>query len=47
VALGEVAGRMKAEGQKVINLTMGEPDFDTPQFIVRAARGELRGAHTE
>jgi aspartate aminotransferase len=46
VALGEVAGRMKAEGQEVIDLTMGEPDFDTPQFIVRAAQAALEAGFT-
>lgn len=29
----QAAARLKAEGYDVIDLTLGEPDFDTPQFI--------------
>lgn len=32
------AKRMAAEGQDVIDLGLGEPDFDTPAHIVEAAR---------
>ena len=29
----QIAGEMRARGEKVIDLSVGEPDFDTPQFI--------------
>ena len=29
----QLAGEMRARGEKVIDLSVGEPDFDTPQFI--------------
>lgn len=36
-----------AEGlENVIYLNVGEPDFDTPEHIVRAAEKALRGGHT-
>jgi aspartate aminotransferase len=29
----QLAGEMRARGEKVLDLSVGEPDFDTPQFI--------------
>ena len=29
----QLAGEMRARGEKVIDLSVGEPDFDTPEFI--------------
>lgn len=46
VVLREIAGRMKGEGQDVIDLTIGEPDFDTPQFIVHAAEAAMEAGFT-
>lgn len=37
---------MRAEGKDVLLLSVGDPDFDTPQPIVEAAIDSLRGGHT-
>jgi Aminotransferase class I and II. len=37
LAMNTIANRLKAEGKKVINFGVGEPDFDTPQYIKEAA----------
>ena len=40
----QLAGEMRARGEKVIDLSVGEPDFDTPQFIKDyAVEGLQRG----
>jgi aspartate aminotransferase len=46
-AAAQVARELKAAGRDIISLTTGEPDFDTPEHIRRAAteamnRGETR-----
>lgn len=45
----EIAARAKAlqgEGRNICSLSAGEPDFDTPEFIVEAARGALLDGYT-
>lgn len=37
LSLSAAANRLKASGKPIINLTVGEPDFDTPEFIKQAA----------
>ena len=37
LAISALAKKLKAEGQNVLNLAVGEPDFDTPEFVGRAA----------
>ena len=37
IAVSARARALKAQGRKVIDLGAGEPDFDTPEFIRRAA----------
>ncbi len=39
--------QLKASGKDIINLTIGEPDFDTPEHIKEAARGALRDGFTK
>lgn len=39
--------QLKATGKDIINLTIGEPDFDTPEHIKEAARGALRDGFTK
>lgn len=49
VTLG-VAARAKeraAQGHDIIDLSVGEPDFDTPEFIKEAAVQALRAGHTK
>lgn len=39
------AAKLEAEGQSIINLGIGQPDFKTPEHIVEAAIKALRGGH--
>ncbi len=41
------ARKLKQEGKDVINLSIGEPDFDTPQFIKEAAKVALDQGYTK
>lgn len=41
LAISAKAKAMKAEGLDVLNFSVGEPDFDTPQHIVAAAKKAL------
>src|SRR5699024_10762468 len=38
---------LRAEGISVLNLTVGEPDFDTPDYIKDAARAALDAGETK
>ncbi len=38
IAMAERAAELKAEGIDVISLSLGEPDYDTPGYIVEAAK---------
>ncbi len=38
IAMAERAAELKAEGVDIISLSLGEPDFDTPDYIVVAAK---------
>ena len=40
------ARKLEAEGKSIIHLEIGEPDFDTPPFIVEAAVQALRRGRT-
>ena len=47
IAVTQKARDLKAKGREVVSLSVGEPDFDTPEHIRRAAvaaieRGETR-----
>lgn len=46
LALAQRVRELKAEGRDVIGLTLGEPDFDTPQHIKDAAAKALADGHT-
>ena len=37
VNISNLAAQMQAEGRDVINLAVGEPDFDTPSHVIDAA----------
>jgi aspartate aminotransferase len=41
IAVSQRARALKAEGRRIIDLGAGEPDFDTPVFIRRAAQKAL------
>ena len=38
IAMAERAAELKADGVDIISLSLGEPDFDTPTYIVDAAK---------
>lgn len=38
LAMSQKSAELRAKGVDVINLSVGEPDFDTPQFIKEAAK---------
>jgi len=42
-----LAKRMKAEGRPVVNFAAGEPDFDTPSYIKKAAIEAIRDGFTK
>ena len=41
------AAELKAKGIDVFNLSVGEPDFNTPNNIVQAAKAALNSGHTK
>lgn len=41
IAVSQRARALKAQGREIIDLGAGEPDFDTPEFIRRAAQRAL------
>lgn len=46
-ALAARANQLKAAGKDIINLTIGEPDFDTPEHIKEAARRAIQNGFTK
>ncbi|MEY4047729.1 MAG: hypothetical protein RL284_1280, partial [Bacteroidota bacterium] len=39
--MSQMARELKAKGHEVINLSIGEPDFDTPDAIKQVAKDAL------
>ncbi|MEM9473501.1 MAG: pyridoxal phosphate-dependent aminotransferase [Pseudomonadota bacterium] len=46
IAMAQKAREMKAQGVDVVSLTIGEPDFDTPQTIRQAAADAMNAGYT-
>jgi len=46
IAMAAKAGELKAAGEDVISLSMGEPDFDTPAHIRKAAAEAIEAGQT-
>lgn len=46
IAVSTLAKRLAGEGRDIVNLSAGEPDFDTPVFIADAAVGGIRAGRT-
>jgi aspartate aminotransferase len=46
IAVSTLAKQLAAEGRDILNLSAGEPDFDTPVFIADAAVDGIRGGQT-
>ena len=42
LAMARMSRDLKAKGHDVITLSLGEPDFNTPQFIKEAAHEAIR-----
>ena len=47
LAIAAKAGQMKAEGKDIISLSVGEPDFDTPDHIKAAAVKAMNAGFTK
>lgn len=47
LAVSARADELIAQGKKVINLSVGEPDFDTPDHIKEAAIKSIQAGHTK
>ncbi|MGD2068104.1 MAG: pyridoxal phosphate-dependent aminotransferase [Gemmatimonadota bacterium] len=46
IAVSSLAKRLKAEGRDVLDLSAGEPDFDTPAHVAEAAIAGIRAGRT-
>jgi len=46
LAISNKAAELEAEGKDVVDLSVGEPDFDTPENITDAAKAALDAGHT-
>jgi aspartate aminotransferase len=46
IAMSQLSREIKAKGNDVISLSLGEPDFDTPEFIKDAAKKALDDGYT-
>jgi len=44
--ISKLASTMEAEGKDIISLAVGEPDFDTPDFIIEAAYEAMKEGFT-
>lgn len=46
LALAELAKKKASSGLKILSLAVGEPDFNTPNFIIEATKKALDEGHT-
>ena len=46
IALNAIAEQLKSEGKNIINMVLGEPDFDTPKKIIDAATRSMNDGFT-
>ncbi|QCR10388.1 pyridoxal phosphate-dependent aminotransferase [Brenneria rubrifaciens] len=46
LAANDLVTQLRAEGRDIINFTVGEPDFDTPEHIIAAAISAMRNGET-
>jgi len=47
IRMAQLARALKASGKSVLNLSLGEPDFDTPDFVKEAAKKALDEGFTK
>jgi len=45
IAISNLAAELEAEGKDVVDLSVGEPDFDTPEQIKQAAKDAMDAGH--
>ncbi len=46
IAVSSLAKRLRAEGRDIVDLSAGEPDFETPEWIARAGIEAIRSGRT-
>src|SRR5699024_2973559 len=46
LAISTLAGELEAEGADVVDLSVGEPDFPTPENIIEAGKEAMDAGHT-
>ncbi|MFB6311410.1 MAG: pyridoxal phosphate-dependent aminotransferase, partial [Salinirussus sp.] len=46
LAISNAAAALEADGVDVVDLSVGEPDFDTPAIVKQAAADALEAGHT-
>ena len=46
LAISNLAAELEAEGADVVDLSVGEPDFPTPETVVAAGREAMESGHT-
>jgi aspartate aminotransferase len=46
IKMGQIAEQLRAEGKSVLNFTLGEPDFITPEHICAAAKDAMDRGYT-
>ena len=46
LAISSTASELEADGVDVVDLSVGEPDFDTPEHVVEAGKEALDAGHT-
>ena len=46
IAVSTLAKKLAADGRDIINLSAGEPDFDTPAFIAEAGKAAISEGRT-
>ena len=46
IAISNLAGELEADGVDVVDLSVGEPDFPTPENVVEAGKAAMDAGHT-
>ncbi|SFL09279.1 aspartate aminotransferase [Halogranum rubrum] len=46
LAISDLASKLEAEGKDVVDLSVGEPDFPTPENVIQAGKDAMDAGHT-
>ena len=46
LGLNAIIQKLRADGRDIVNFSVGEPDFDTPEFIRAAGIAAIEGGQT-